>query len=133
MDKKYSYFFLRLPIAMSMFGHGLVRLPKLGVFAEGMAEQFKDSVLPQFMVLPFGYVLPLIELSIGLLLIVGWQTRNVIFAGLLTMAVLIFGSSTIENWNAISVQLVHALYFGMLLYFLPKDGFSIDTKFKTHS
>jgi len=42
------------------------------------------------------------------------------------MAALIFGSSTIESWNAISVQLIHALYFGILQYFLPKDEFSID-------
>jgi thiosulfate dehydrogenase (quinone) large subunit len=132
MDAKYSYFFFRLPMAMSMFGHGLVRLPKLSAFAEGMKEQFKDSILPDIMVLPFGYVLPVIELSIGILLIVGWQTRIALYAGLLTMAALIFGSSTIESWGAISVQLIHAIYFGMLLYLLPKDRFSIDAKVRTN-
>ena len=30
---KYGYFFLRLPIAMSLLGHGLVRLPKLQGFS----------------------------------------------------------------------------------------------------
>ena len=133
METKYGYFFLRLPLAMSMFGHGLVRLPKLSAFADGMTKQFKDSILPQNIVLPFGYALPVIELSIGILLILGWQTRNAIFVGLLTMAALILGSSTIESWGAISVQLIHALYFSMLLFFLPKDRFSIDTKFRTHS
>ncbi|AHM62936.1 DoxX family protein [Flammeovirgaceae bacterium 311] len=133
METKYSYFFLRLPLAMSMFGHGLVRLPKLSGFAEGMTEQFKDSILPEILVLPFGYALPFIELIIGILLILGWQTRNSIYAGLLTMAALVFGSSTIESWGAISVQLIHALYFGMLLHFLPKDRFSIDAKLRTDS
>lgn len=130
MDTKYSYFFLRLPLAMSMIGHGLVRLPKLSAFAEGMATQFTESVLPSILVLPFGYALPIIELLIGILLIFGWQTRNTIFAGLLTMAALIFGSSMIENWGAISVQLIHSFYFAMLLYFLPNDKFSIDVKNK---
>ena len=126
MDRKYSFFFLRLPLATSMFGHGLVRLPKLTTFAEGMVKQFEESILPKMMVLPFGYALPIIELTVGILLIVGWHTRIAIYAGLLTMAALIFGSSTIESWGAISVQLIHALYFGMLLYFLPNDSFSID-------
>lgn len=126
METKYAYFFLRLPLAMSMFGHGLVRLPKLSKFAEGMTEEFKKSILPEILVLPFGYALPIIEFLIGILLLLGWQTRNTIFAGLLTMAALVFGSSTTESWGAISAQLIHSLYFGMLLYFLPKDGFSID-------
>jgi thiosulfate dehydrogenase [quinone] large subunit len=133
MNTKYSFFFLRLPLAMSMFGHGLVRLPKLAGFAEGMTKQFKDSILPEMLVLPFGYALPIIEQIVGVLLILGWQTKNAIYAGLLTMAALVFGSSTIENWNAISAQLIHALYFGMLLHFLPKDRFSIDAKLRTDS
>lgn len=133
MDTKYGYFFLRLPMAMSMIGHGLVRLPKLSAFAEGMTAQFIDSVLPSVLVLPFGYALPIIELAIGIFLILGWQTRNTIFAGLLTMAALIFGSSMIENWGAISVQLIHSFYFAMLLYLLPKDRFSIDVKNKARS
>jgi thiosulfate dehydrogenase (quinone) large subunit len=133
MDTKLTYFFLRLPIAMSMFGHGLVRLPKLTAFAEGMKEQFKDSILPPMLVLPFGYALPVIELLVGILLIVGWQTRNAIYLGLLTMAALIFGSATIESWGAITAQLIHAIYFGMLLYFLPQDRFSIDARRKTNS
>jgi thiosulfate dehydrogenase [quinone] large subunit len=133
MESKYAYFFLRLPLAMSMFGHGLVRLPKLSGFAEGMKEQFEKSILPDVIVLPFGYALPVIELLIGILLILGWQTRIAIYAGLLTMAALIFGSSTIESWGAISVQLIHALYFGMLLYFLPKDRISFDAKLRPGS
>ncbi len=116
---------------MSMFGHGLVRLPKLGEFAAGMTKQFKDSILPEMLVLPFGYALPFIELIVGILLIVGWHTKIAIYAGLLTMAALVFGSSTIEGWGAISAQLIHALYFGMLLYFLPEDRFSIDARSRT--
>lgn len=127
MNAKYSFFFLRMPLALSMFGHGLVRLPKLGEFASGMADQFKNSILPEIMVLPFGYTLPVIELLVGIFLLLGWQTRFAIYGGLLTMSALIFGSSTIESWGAISVQLIHAIYIGMLLYLLPEDRFSIDT------
>ena len=121
MNTKFAFFILKLPMAMSMLGHGLVRLPKLNSFAEGMAEQFKDSMLPDFLVLPFGYLLPLVELVIGILLLTNWQTKNTIYAGLLTMSLLIFGSSMIENWGAITAQLVHAIYFAVVLYFLIKN------------
>ena len=121
MNSRFAFFILKLPMAMSMLGHGLVRLPKLNSFAEGMAEQFKDSMLPDFLVLPFGYLLPLVELVIGILLLTNWQTKNTIYAGLLTMALLIFGSSMIENWGAITAQLVHAIYFAVVLYFLTKN------------
>ena len=121
MNSRFAFFILKLPMAMSMLGHGLVRLPKLNSFAEGMAEQFKDSMLPDFLVLPFGYLLPLVELVIGILLLTNWQTKNTIYAGLLTMSLLIFGSSMIENWGAITAQLVHAIYFAVVLYFLTKN------------
>lgn len=40
-DFKTTYFFLRLPIALSIFGHGLVRLPKLQTFTEGMVKSME--------------------------------------------------------------------------------------------
>ena len=126
MDSKFAYFFLRLPLAMSMFGHGLVRLPKLSTFAQGMVEQFQDSVLPEPMVIAFGYILPVLELVVGLLLMLGLFTRFSIFLGLFTMALLVFGSSMIENWGAISSQLVHSVYYGILLWLIQYNRFSVD-------
>ena len=35
-----AYLLARLPIAMSMFGHGLVRIPKLEKFSAGMVKEF---------------------------------------------------------------------------------------------
>ena len=46
MDKQHiTEFFLRLPIAISVLGHGLVLLPKLELFALRMAEQFASTLL----------------------------------------------------------------------------------------
>ncbi|MGK6351407.1 DoxX family protein [Parapedobacter sp. DT-150] len=107
--------FIRLPIAMSFLGHGLVRLPKLQVFATGMAESFSDTILPQGLVLIFGYLLVFAEFIIGIWLLSGRWFNQALMAGLTVMTLLIFGSSLIENWDAVSVQLVHSIYLAGLL------------------
>ncbi len=113
---KFAAFFIRLPIAMSFLGHGLVRLPKLHAFANGMAEQFVDTPIPNGLVLGFGYLLVLAEFITGIWLISGRWLNQALITGLVIMTVLIFGSSLIENWNAVSVQLIHSIYLGALLY-----------------
>lgn len=124
----FGYFLARLPIGMSMFGHGLVRLPKLRDFSEGMAQNFKDTWLPQELVQLFGYYLPYLELNIGALLLVGLFTRAVSAVGVLLMVALIFGSSLLENWNSIFSQMFYGLYFSLLFVFEHKyNRFSLDT------
>jgi thiosulfate dehydrogenase [quinone] large subunit len=41
-----SFLLLRLGIGISMFGHGLVRLPKLAGFSKWMVTSFEKSLLP---------------------------------------------------------------------------------------
>ncbi|WP_090608990.1 DoxX family membrane protein [Parapedobacter koreensis] len=113
--------FIRLPIAMSFLGHGLVRLPKLQAFATGTAEQFADTLLPQGFVLGFGYVLVVVEFLTGIWLISGRWFNEALIAGLAIMTILIFGSALIENWTAVSVQLIHSSYLaGLLIWQLHK-------------
>lgn len=114
--KKLNFFFLRLPLAISLLGHGLVRLPKLEAFSQWMVGSMEKSVLPAALIVPFSYALPIIEAAVGLLLLIGFQVRYTLYAGLALMAILVFGSSAIENWGAIEAQLIHAIYFGVLLW-----------------
>jgi len=116
------HFIVRLPIAMSFFGHGLVRIPKLQAFASGMAEAFAATWLPQPLVLAFSYFLAIAELLIGLWLMTGRRIQEALMAGQVLMTLLIFGSSLIENWNGISAQLVHSIYLvGLLLYYRTEN------------
>ena len=124
INKPLSYLILRLAIAMSMFGHGLVRLPKLPSFSEGMIKQFELSVLPFEVVQPFSYALPVIEFLVGVFLIFGLFTKQALVVGAVTMIVLIFGSSMIESWNAIPTQLIHILCFVLLLSYQQYDRHS---------
>lgn len=117
---KKTFFFLKLPLAISLAGHGLVRLPKLGVFAEGMAASMEQSFLPKSLILSFGYVLPFLEAIVGLTLLVGFQTKNSLLAAMTIMSLLILGSCTVENWGAVQAQLIHALYIFALLWYWDK-------------
>ena len=119
-DFKTTYFFLRLPIALSIFGHGLVRLPKLTTFSNWMVTTMEKSAIPDFLIVPFGYLIPIAEFLIGLVLLIGYQTKYAIYAGLALMGLLVLGSASVENWSAIEAQLVHSIYLGGLLWYWEK-------------
>jgi len=119
-DFKTNYFFLRLPIAISLLGHGLVRLPKLETFSNWMVSTMEKSAIPSFLIVPFAYVLPIAEFMIGLLLLIGFKSQYTIYSGLILMSILILGSESIENWSAIEAQLLHSVYLGGLLWFYEK-------------
>ena len=121
-----TYLLARLPIAMSMFGHGLIRLTKLQAFSEGMVKEFSKSPLPELMVIPFSYALPCVEFLIGTFLLVGLYTRKMAIAGVVLMIVLIFGSSVVEQWNNIFSQLFYAVYFAFLFRYAGYDYYSVD-------
>ncbi len=79
MNNKYNYFFFRLPLALSMLGHGLVRLPKLAVFSHWMITFMDKSYLPQALIVPFSYVVPFVEVIVGALLLIGLFTRQAFY------------------------------------------------------
>lgn len=125
-----SFLLLRLAIAISMFGHGLVRLPKLTTFSNWMVGSFENSMLPKIIVTPFSYILPIAEFAIGLFLLLGIFTKPSLVAGAVVMLILLFGTSMIENWEAIPSQLIHIAFFALLLLFADYNSWAIDTLIK---
>ena len=117
-DFKRTYLFLRLPVAISILGHGLVRLPKLSAFSGWMVSTMEKSFIPEPFIIGFSYILPFAEFLVGLWLLIGVKSKEAIFAGITVMSILIFGSCSIENWGAIEAQLLHAGYLFLLLLFL---------------
>ena len=125
----FTFLILRLAIAVSMLGHGLVRLPKLKTFSQWMVGSFEKSMLPKILVLPFSYVLPIAELTIGLLLLTGLFTKPAVFGGAAIMLLLLFGTAMIENWDAIPSQLLHLIFFAILMQFMANNGYALDNVF----
>ena len=125
-----TFLLVRLAIAASILGHGLVRLPKLSAFSTWMVNSFEKSILPEILVVPFSYVLPPAEFTIGLLLLVGLFTIPVLIAGAIIMILLIFGTTIIENWDAIPSQLIHVAFYAVLLQFSKYNDWALDNLFK---
>lgn len=123
---KTVFLLLRLGIGISMFGHGLVRVPKLVAFSEWMVGSMAKSMLPAMLVRPFGLVLPFIELGIGIFLLLGLFTEISLIAGGILMLMLLFGSALAENWEALPSQLIHLAYFAVLLQFVASNSWAID-------
>ncbi|QXP51461.1 DoxX family protein [Cellulophaga sp. HaHa_2_95] len=130
--KEYSlgYVLARIVIGVSMFGHGLVRLPKLEGFKNFMVQNFENSMVPEFLVTPFSYALPILEFIVGILLILGLFTKQALVTGAILMIMLVFGSTMIENWGIIDSQLMHAFIFIGLLLGINYNYWSLDTKLK---
>jgi thiosulfate dehydrogenase [quinone] large subunit len=125
-----SFLIVRLAVAASMLGHGLVRLPKLSEFSNWMVSSFEKSMLPSVLVTPFSYILPIAEFVIGLLLVIGLFTRGSLIAGGFIMVILIFGSAMVENWEAMPSQFIHAAFFAVLLSFLQYNTCAVDSSLK---
>jgi len=129
-NEEFSYLLARLPIGMSFFGHGLARLPKLEAFSHWMANLFSKTFLPETLVLAFGYILPILELIIGILILIGLFTRSGILLGLIVILMLIFGSSLIEQWENVFIQVVYGAYLVVLYRYLYYNRASFDYALK---
>jgi thiosulfate dehydrogenase [quinone] large subunit len=125
-DRAVAYLLMRLTIGASLFGHGLVRLPKLAAFHAQLMGEFKASILPGVLVSACGYALPFAELVTGVLLLAGALTRAAAVAGALVMIVLVFGATSIEHFNVIAEQLVHAIFLATVVAFRSHNKYSVD-------
>jgi len=123
-----AYLLARLPMGLSFFGHGLIRITKLDTFSDGMVKQFSKSILPEGFVSAFGHVLPFLEFITGVLLLLGFFTRSALVLGSVVILMLIFGTSLIEQWNGIFTQLFYAAYLAVLYYFSQYNVISVDSR-----
>lgn len=129
-NQNVAYLLCRIAIGTSLFGHGLVRMPILSGFSAWMTGQFEESILPQFVVTPFSYLLPFLELIVGVLLLMGLFTRQALIGGALVMCALVFGSTAIQQWEAIPSQLIHIAFLTFLLSNIDRNNYTLDNLFK---
>jgi thiosulfate dehydrogenase (quinone) large subunit len=125
-DRKLSYFLLRFTLGVSIFIHGVVRLPKIVAFADGLVKQFADTPLPAILVRPFAMGLTFEEAITGFLLIIGLWTRWALIIGSLAMAALVFGTSLRSDWPTVAIQLSYAAIYAALLATREYDALSVD-------
>ena len=126
-DKAIAYAILRFTFGINICIRGVMRIVGgLDVFAAGLVEQFKAAPLPPAAIVPFATVLPFIETTVGLLLILGLFSRPALIAGGLMMTSLMFGTMLMQNFQLAWLQLDYAALFFVLLALRSWNVISLD-------
>jgi thiosulfate dehydrogenase (quinone) large subunit len=126
IDRRIGYLVLRFSLGLSLFMHGLTRLPHLSAFADGMVKEFADTLLPPLLVRPFALGLVFVEAIVGLLVLLGLLTREALIVGSATMAALIFGTALRSEWNTVAIQLLYCAIYAALLAGRGYNAYSLD-------
>ena len=85
----------------------------LGTFADSIAKGFVDTILPHFLLVAYGYVLPIMELVLGITLLLGIFADVMLMVAALTLLSLFFGQFITGNG---AVAAYNALYFLIAVY-----------------
>jgi len=125
-DRKLAYVMLRFTLGLSILMHGIVRLPHLSAFADGMVKQFAETPLPAVVVRPFALTLVFAEAIIGLLLVLGLWTRWSLLLGAVLISALVFGTALRSDWDTLAIQLLYAFIYAALITALEYNAYSID-------
>ena len=118
-EQHQAYVLFRLLTGLDFFGHGFARIftgSHLPGFAQGMVKNMASTPLPASLTLATGYVVPCVELVIGVLLLLGLFTRLALTLAFLLMFVLLFGITLKQDWNVATQQLMYGLVLFILLF-----------------
>jgi thiosulfate dehydrogenase [quinone] large subunit len=126
LDRKLGYLVLRFTLGLSILMHGLVRLPHLQAFADGLVKMFADTPLPAMLVRPFGFALVFVETAVGLLVLLGLWTQEALLVGSAAMAALILGTALRSDWDTLAIQLLYAAIYAALLATREYNAYSLD-------
>lgn len=119
LDQRLAYLLLRLITGLDFFGHGFARIftgTHLSGFAHWMVGDMAKSPLPSALLLVVGYIVPCVELLIGILLLSGLLVRYALILAMVLMLVLMFGVTMKQDWNVAGQQLLYGLVLALLLF-----------------
>jgi len=126
-DRSLAYGVLRVSFGVNFLMHGAIRIHNgIGAFAATTAEHLAKAPLPHGFVLGFGYVIPVIEVALGVALVLGVLTRVALLAGAVFMMALTVGVTANQQWDVAGQQLVYSGVYFVLLYLIDHNLLAID-------
>jgi thiosulfate dehydrogenase [quinone] large subunit len=119
---------LRLAMGINELIHGVNRLfiGSLSAFVNATQTQFENTPLPVWQVRSFATVVPIAELLIGVLLILGLWTRWALVVAAVLMLGIIFGTALRNDWQIVFLQMFYSLSYSLLLMWRRYDAWSLD-------
>jgi len=127
LNMQLGYFFLRAMIGGMLFSHGFMRvLTGLGAWEGPMAVTFEETYLPMPLVHGALYLIPLAELVIGTLTLLGLFTRWALLAGVALFCVLLYGHMVRQSWATGHVIVHYGVYYWLLFVFQKYNWLALD-------
>ena len=127
-----AFALLRVTLGSIFLTTGVVKFVfGVGNFAAGLQQQFADK-LPMFIVTPFAYALPIAEVIVGLLLVVGLFTEMALVLSGVLLLILTFGRVVTNDSATVAHNLSYAFINFMLLWLAEYNGYSIDRYRRTN-
>ncbi len=121
-----AYTLLRIVFGINFFNHGFTRLDSIPEFAQGMVDLFQDTFMPAPLVRATAFLVPIVEFLIGIGIALGLATEVALVTGIGLMAILMYGVTLLQNWDAASSQLIYCLVFFILIACRSFNDFSLD-------
>ncbi len=92
-----------------------------------LLPQFAKTWLPQWLLIPYGYVLPFVEVALGVCLLLGLvRQATLITAGLLLLS-LTFGQVLLQQPPVVFQNLGYVFFIAALLYFGEHDRWILSS------
>ncbi|HEV7969196.1 MAG TPA: DoxX family protein [Candidatus Acidoferrales bacterium] len=127
-DTVIAYAILRLAFGANILLHGLSRiLNGRAAFLAYLTHYFEHAhLIPSGMLPVFAAVLPWVETTLGVLLILGLFSRMTLIVGALVMTVLVIGTNLAQDWLVAGLQLPYCFIYYYLLIHLEQNRISLD-------
>ena len=121
-------FLLRLPIGILFFFAGLNKfIDGYGNFVSWiMKDMTENTWLPAFVLYPYAHILPFIEVTVGVLLIIGLFTRSTLFITALLLTSLMFGKVLTHDYATSANNANYVFMTALAFYFSRYNCISVD-------
>lgn len=125
--REIAYVLLRVTMGVMFFFFGLGKFGRgLSEVSAGFGERFAESPLPNALAEAFGFVLPFIEVILGVLLILGLFTRTALVVAAVLMIVLVFGTVLEPSPETVAHNVTYAFVIFALLWLSDHNRYSVD-------
>jgi thiosulfate dehydrogenase [quinone] large subunit len=121
-----GYTLLRVGIGVSLVSHAVPALLHLPGFVEQVRGMFAPVGLPGWAVVPVAWLIPPVEVALGLLTVLGVWTRLVAAASAVWMIVLLAGSNVLQKSDLVLTGLAYLVVYFLLLQFAELNVVSLD-------
>ena len=118
-------------LGMILLIAGLGKFPDVSGFANGLVKQFAETWLPGWLLIPYGYALPFMEVGLGALLLLGLWRNGVLFVAGLLLISLTFGMALLKQPGVVFNNFMFTLAAAAILFLGDYDWWTMGGGKKT--